>query len=96
MAYSNEHHISELLSRLYRQNDLTEVVDGASVCSAYHKVVGDLISRLTASVRFDNGSLYVHVLSAALRHELSMRQQGLMDKINEYVGRNVVTRIIFM
>lgn len=96
MAYTNEHHISDLLSRLYRQNDLSEVVDTYQVQQAYKQVVGDLIARLTASVRFQNGVLYVRILSAALRHEMAMRQQSLLDKINDQLCRNAVQSIVFL
>ncbi|KWW30777.1 MAG: hypothetical protein AUK63_756 [bacterium P3] len=95
MAATNEHHISDLLSELYRQNDMSSIVDVYQVRSAYKQVVGELIARLTQSLRFESGNLYVRLHSAALRHEMSMRQQSLMDKINELLGRNVVQRIVF-
>ena len=72
------------------------MVDTYQVQQAYKQVVGDLIARLTASVRFQNGVLYVRILSAALRHEMTMRQQSLLDKINDHLCRNVVQSIVFL
>lgn len=95
MAYSNEHHISDLLSQLYRQNNLSSVVDVYQVRSAYNEVVGELIARLTQSLRYESGHLYVRILSAALRHEMTLRKQGLIDKINQRIGRPVVEDIFF-
>lgn len=95
MAYTNEHHISDLLAQLYRKNNLSSVVDIYQVRSAYNQVVGELISRLTQSLRFESGHLYVRILSAALRHEMTMRKQNLIDKINQHIGRPVVEDIIF-
>lgn len=95
MSYSNEHHISDLLSQLYRQNNLASVVDVYQVRAAYNQVVGELIARLTQSLRFESGHLYVRLLSAALRQEMTMRKQGLIDKINQTLDRPVVQDIIF-
>ena len=93
--YSNEHHISDLLSQLYQQNNLSSVVDVYQVRSAYNEVVGELIAKLTQSLRFESGILYVRLLSAALRHEMTLRKQSLMDRINQRLGRPVVEDILF-
>ncbi len=93
--YSNEHHISDLLSKLYQQNNLSSVVDVYQVRSAYNEVVGDLIAKLTQSLRFESGILYVRLLSAALRHEMTLRKQNLIDRINQHLGRLAVEEIVF-
>ena len=49
--YSNEHTLQDLLKKAYRSLDMDDTVDVMEVRNAYHKVVGDLISRLTWSVR---------------------------------------------
>lgn len=95
VSYSNEHHISDLLSQLYRQNNLSSVVDVYQVRSAYNEVVGELIARLTQSLRFESGTLYVRLLSAALRHEMTLRKESLTDKINQQLGRPAVENIVF-
>ncbi len=93
--YSNEHHISDLLSQLYQQNNLSSVVDVYQVRSAYNEVVGELIAKLTQSLRFESGILYVRLLSAALRHEMTLRKQNLIDRINQHLGRPAVEEIVF-
>lgn len=93
--YSNEHHISDLLSKLFQQNNLSSVVDVYQVRSAYNEVVGELIAKLTQSLRFESGILYVRLLSAALRHEMTLRKQNLIDRINQHLGRPAVEEIVF-
>ena len=93
--YSNEHHISDLLSKLYQQNNLSSVVDVYQVRSAYNEVVGELIAKLTQSLRFESGILYVRLLSAALRHEMTLRKQNLIDRINQHLGRPAVEEIVY-
>ena len=94
--YSNEHTLQDLLKKAYRSLDMDDTVDVMEVRNAYHKVVGDLISRLTWSVRYDAGVLTVALASAALRQELTFRKEGLAARINEVLGRPVVKSIRFV
>ncbi len=94
--YSNEHTLHDLLKKAYHRLDMDDTVTEMEVKRAYERVVGDLISRLTRSVRFDHGTLIVQVASAALRQELWHRRESLAGRINEGVGAQVVKKIVFM
>lgn len=87
--------LQDYLKTVYRQLHVEDAVDGVEVVSAYRQVVGDLISRLTSSARYENNTLYIQIASAALRKELSYKRQGLMNRINETLGRNVLQNIVF-
>lgn len=87
--------LQDYLKTVYRQLHIDDAVDGVEVVAAYRQVVGDLINKLTTSVRYDHHRLYVNLASAALRTELSYKRQSLTDKINTTMGRNVLQEIIF-
>lgn len=70
-------------------------MDIYQVRAAYNHVVGELIAKLTQSLRFESGILYVRILSAALRHEMTLRKQSLIDKINQQLNRPVLEDIVF-
>ena len=57
-------------------------------------VVGDFIASQTQSLVIRNRTLYVKFNSAALRNELFMRRQWLMDKMNEEAGEKIIDRIV--
>lgn len=94
--YSNEHTLQDLLKKAYHQMDMDHVVTEMEVRRAYHAMVGDLISRLTWSVKFANGTLTVRLASAALKQELNNRRTSLAEKLNEVVGSNVIQKIIIL
>lgn len=94
--YSNEHTLQDLLRMTYRKLDMDETVMEMDVKRAYNSVVGDLISKLTRSVRFSQGTLTVSVLSAALRQELWHRRESLAGRINDTLGSSVVKKIVFV
>lgn len=93
--YSNEHSLQDLLKTAYNRLEMSDVVDEMDVKTAYERVVGDLIARLTWKVRYQDGKLSVTLASAALRQELFYRRESLRVSINDAVGRNVVQQIEF-
>lgn len=75
---------------------MESVANEQQIKEAYNQVVGDLIAKLTWTIRFDGNALYIRLASAALRHELSLRRQSLIDKINEHLEMNAVKNIVFL
>lgn len=94
--YSNEHTLQELLRKAYHQLDMDDTANEIAVKSAYSRVVGDFINRLTYSAKFSHGTLSLSIPSAALKQELFYKRSSLADKINEAIGRNVVKKIVFL
>lgn len=94
--YKNEHTLQELLKKAYHNLDMDDTVCEMEVLRAYKQVVGDLISKLSRSVQYQKGTLTVVLASAALRQELFYRRESLAEKINEVVGRPVVSKIVFL
>ena len=92
--YSNEHTLQELLKKAYRRIDMDETAAQIEVKRAYDSVVGELISRLTRTVHYSQGTMTVVVASAALRQELWQRRHSLASKINDTVGRPAVKKIV--
>ena len=91
----DERKLSDILKVVYRRMELDEAANEMEVKDMYHKVVGDLISKLTWEVKYDKGTLYVKLASASLRNELMYKREDLENKINENLGRRAVTKIIF-
>ena len=58
-------------------------------------VAGEAIARYTTDVNIYNQTLYVKLRIPALRADLSMRRQEYVNRLNEYVGNQVITDIRF-
>ena len=82
------------MQRFMRRYELGELASQMRVERVYRALVGDLISRLTTSVVFSQGTLRVRVLAAALRQELTMRREQLRQRINQELGADVVQKIV--
>lgn len=81
------------LSRAFQRLDLPDVASEMKVERVYRQLAGDLISKLTPKVSYHEGELSLKLSSAALKHEMLMRRESLMQKMNEALGGNIVRRI---
>ena len=82
------------IQRMLRQWDMADFASEIEVDRVYRQLAGDLISRLTQRVSFKKGTLRLKYMTAALRHEMTMRRESLQDKINEQLGAEVVKKIV--
>jgi predicted nucleic acid-binding Zn ribbon protein len=62
---------------------------------AWPQIAGPMVQRYTLNTYIYNQTLYVRLSSPALRAELSMRRQELTNKLNTYVGSQVIADIRF-
>ena len=91
----DERKLCDILKVVYRRMELDEAANEMEVKEMYHKVVGDLISKLTWDVKYEKGILYVKLASAALRNELMYKKEDLENKMNQNLGRKAITKIVF-
>ncbi len=82
------------MQRFMRRYELGELASQMKVERVYRALVGDVISRLTTSIVFSQGTLRVRVLAAALRQELTMRREQLRQRMNVELGSEMVLKII--
>lgn len=87
--------LTDFLKLAYRRLNLDEAMLEMDVRNAYKGVVGDMIFKLTLSLKFERGVLKVKLASPALRNELSYRIEDLARRINDTLGAVVVTKIVF-
>lgn len=82
------------MQRFFHRYELDEFASQLQVERVYRALAGDLISRLTTSISFSGGTLRLRLLSAALRHELTLRREALRQRINQELGGDIVKHIM--
>lgn len=95
MKEPHEYSLQDLLKVIYRNEDMTDALIERQTIDAYYQVVGDLISKLTGKIVLRGGVLHVHLSSAALRQEMTMRKESLLEKINAQHDGLAVKDIVF-
>ena len=87
--------IKEVLLKALREQGLETPLLQKRLIDAWPEVMGEAINRYTTSVNIANQTLFVHLSLPALRADLSMRRQELVQRLNNYVGAQIIADIRF-
>ncbi len=84
------------IHRMLRQWDMGSLATEIDVERVYRRLAGDLITRLTQSIKFKDGTLRLRYAAAALRQEMTFRRDSLMHRMNEELGAEVIKKIVIL
>lgn len=94
MKRSEPKTFGEIFSEAMAQAGMSEVYDEQRASFLWPDIVGATVNRMTTRRYVEKGVLHVYISSASLRSELSFLTETLTRRINETVGRNVISKII--
>ena len=95
MFKRREQAIGALIMRNLRAQGLETPLLQKRLIEAWPTVAGEAIARYTTGVRIHNQTLFVSLSIPALRADLSMRRKEFVDRLNEYVGNQMIADIRF-
>lgn len=87
--------IGNILRRYLRAEGLETPLNETRIERAWGEVMGKGIMRYTRNVDVRRGTLYVALTSPALKDNLMMTRQTLVEKLNRKVGAQVIEHIVF-
>lgn len=87
--------VKDIILQALREQGLETPLNQKRLVEAWPQVVGPVIARYTLNTYIYNQTLYVRLSSPALRADLSMRRQELTQKLNAFVGEQVITDVRF-
>ena len=65
------------------------------VVNSWSEIMGSTVASYTSNVEIRRQKLYVTLTSSVLRHSLSLSKEEVIRKINQAVGDEVITDIVF-
>jgi len=92
---SNEQSLGEVIREMLSSYRLEGKLKQAKVIEAWPEVVGEMITKYTRDIYFKRSRLYVKIDSPAIKNELSYSKGKIIESLNEVVGEEVVSDIIF-
>lgn len=95
MKKKNTESIRDVMYQYLRENGLEMPLNEFRIIQAWNDVLGDTISRNTKDLRIYNQVLFVTIDSSVLKNELLMRRTSLIRILNERVGAQVITKVVF-
>ena len=87
--------LSEVMLEILRENDLGKKMLENRAISLWQVIIGPTVAHATKDVYIKDGVMFVHLTSSVVRHELIMLRGKIMQRINEAVGQNIITDIVF-
>lgn len=95
MQRKNSQPIGEIINQFLRENHLDRKLNETHLLEAWPKILGSAVASYTTSIFIKNRVLYVQLSSSVLRHELQMSRERIVFRLNEQVGHEVITDIVF-
>ncbi len=88
--------IKELMAQAFHEFHLDDTLIRGQVEQAYRETVGELVTKLTYTVRYSPEShiLYLRYASPALRQEMNYKITDLINAINTRLNRQEVQKIV--
>lgn len=88
--------LKDLIEPAMRRYNFDSSITSQRVTQAYEATVGEFITKMTRSLRYDvaTHTLYLTPASPALKNELSYKTTDLIAALNRHIGKEEVRRIV--
>jgi predicted nucleic acid-binding Zn ribbon protein len=87
--------VAKILERLTTKMGIAARLEAEKAVVLWEEAVGKGIARRARAVSIRNRILFVAVQNSAWLQELSLLKDGIIDKLNTLVGKEVVKDIVF-
>ncbi len=88
--------VGGIVDGLLNQLGIAERVERATVLNDWAEIVGPGIAERATPVGFNEGTLFVEVMSASWRMELNMMRRDLLRRLNAGKKRGRIEKIVFV
>ena len=95
MKRTEARNIGQIINDLLKKENLDVALDEHRACALWPQIVGDGINRYTIKRYVKDGVMTVHRSSASLKGELMLNRATIIARINEALGRDIISEIIF-
>ena len=85
--------IGTLIAEFIRGTEAETALLERKVVSLWEDTLGTMVARYTDEIEVKNGTLFVHIHSAALRQQLFEQRHAIIKKLNDAAGAKVLTDI---
>lgn len=84
-----------VIQQFMRMNGIETPYNQYRLVQAWPVVMGSIVQRYTGDIFIKNQTLHVRITSPAIKQNLMMEHRSLAQKLNEYVGAQVIADIHF-
>jgi len=96
MRKPNDVTVKDAISKMLDVYRLRRKFDETSILSIWPEIMGTAIANRTKQIYIHDKKLFLRIESSVIKNELVMVRQGIVQKLNEHAGAEVITDMIFL
>jgi len=96
MRKPNDVTVKDAISKMLDVYRLRRKFDETSILSIWPEIMGTAIANRTKQIYIHDKKLFLRIESSVIKNELVMVRQGIIQKLNEHAGSEVITEMIFL
>lgn len=96
MRKPNDITLKEGIGKLLNVYKLKGKFDETSVVALWPELMGKAVANRTTQIYVSQKKLFLRIESSVIKNELLMVRSGIIQKINEHAGSEVITDIVFL
>lgn len=90
----NDISLKDAMRNMLKEFRLTPGLNETRIRQAWEKVMGKTIATYTSNIQLRNNTLFLTLLSAPLKHELSYAKAKIIELLNEELGEEVIREVV--
>ncbi|WP_412467295.1 DUF721 domain-containing protein [Pedobacter sp. KLB.chiD] len=96
MRKPNDVTLKDAISKMLDVYRLRRKFDETSILSIWPEIMGTAIANRTKQIYIHERRLFLRIESSVIKNELIMVRQGIIQKLNEHAGSEVITEMVFL
>jgi len=96
MRKPNDMTLKEAISKMLAVYRLRGKFDETGIVAYWPELMGTAIANRTTQIYVSQKKLFVRIESSVIKNELLMVKSGILQKLNEHAGSEVITELVFL
>lgn len=96
MRKPNDITLKDAITKMINVYRLRRKFDETSIISIWPEIMGTAIANRTTKIYIHDKKLFLRLESSVIKNELLMVRQGIIKRLNDHAGSEVINDIIFL
>lgn len=92
---SNEKQLGDVIEKLLKAYNLDDKMKELDLVEAWSELMGTAVANRTKSIEIRNQKLLLTIDSSVMREELHIGKQVIIQRVNQFMGKEVIRDIWF-
>ena len=91
----NDKPIHEIMQQFLQQSEkITKGVASVKIDTIHREEMGEVVNKYTREIKLRGNTLFISVVSAPLRTELTNNSKKMMDLLNNKLGSPIIEKVV--